>query len=155
MLPFTIPAKAQALIAKGAFVLFCIAAVWGVFQMFQAKNEKIENLTTQYNGKVGELKTMTDKYDAAKLELSKKVSSEVATEEVKVEVKKAEVKQEKAKTEAAVIVEKKLEAIEAKYAKLEQSKANEDRKRVEISLERAKGLWLTYCIQEPQDKACK
>jgi predicted phage tail protein len=155
MLPFIIPEKAKALIAKGAFLLICIVAVWGVFQMFQAKNEKIENLTTQYNTKAGELKTMTEKYDAAKLELSKKKDSDQATEDVKVIVKEVVVKQEQAKTQANEYVENKLAAIEAKYKDLEKSAANEERKRVEISLERAKGLWLSYCLQEPQNKACK
>jgi chromosome segregation ATPase len=152
---FNITDKAKSVIYKVVVVLLALALVWANFEMLQAKNARITDLNNQITSKTKEYDTLNGKYEALKVEMSKKVTSDTATEEVKADVKKAEVKQEAAKTQANQYVEDKLKAIDSKYAALEQSKANEERKRVEISLERAKGLWLTYCLQQPQDKSCK
>lgn len=48
----------------------------------------------------------------------------------------------------------KLKAIERKYGAATPSKENEDRKTIEISLERSKGVWLMYCLAEPKAKEC-
>lgn len=147
---FALPAAAtlKSYVFRGLFVLACAGAFWQNFQILNAKNDRIDKLgeeIAQLNTKNEELKT----------ELTKKVKSDIITEVAKEEVKQEEVKQEKAKTQANLYVEKKLADIEKKYAQMEQSAANQERKRVEISLERAKGLWLTFCLQEPEEKACK
>jgi hypothetical protein len=90
----------------------------------------------------------------AKAQLALKARSDSVTVEVKAEVKQEEAKVEKAKTEARVYVEKKVAAIEEKYKAMPPTPDNEGRKAVEVSLERSKGLWLAYCLQEPQDQAC-
>ena len=51
-------------------------------------------------------------------------------------------------------VSTKLKAIEAKYSAQEPTKESLDRKAIEISLERSKGVWLLYCLGEPQAKEC-
>jgi Tfp pilus assembly protein PilN len=156
---FSITDKAKSLIYKLVAVLaviaIALALVWANFKMIDAKNERIDNLNSQLTSKNTQYDELSGKYEVLKVEVGKKVSSDGVTEAAKTEVKQAEVKQVVAKTQAQQIVEDKLKAIETKYAGMEQTKANEERKRVDISLERAKGLWLTYCIQQPQDKACK
>lgn len=152
---FNVTDKAKTIIKATVIVVVALALVWANFKMIDAKNERIDNLSNQLTSKQADYDTLNGKYEALKIDVSKKASSDGVTEVAKVEVKQAEVKQEAAKAQAAQIVENKLKAIETKYAGLEQTQANEERKRVEISLERAKGLWLTYCIQQPQDKACK
>lgn len=133
---------------KLAGVALGAALVWGNFQYINAKNERITAL--------GEKVFVLDA-EKALLEkaLDNKLKSEVVTEKVVEAVKKEETKQEKAKSQAAVYVNTKLAEIEKKYATKEPSPTNEQRKNVEISLERAKGLWLTYCLQEPEEEPCK
>lgn len=133
---------------KGAVALTCVGVLWQNYQTIVDKNELIEvheKTIEQLNKDKEELKK----------EMLKKGKSEAATEQVKSDLKQTEVKHEKTKSQANQYVEKKLAAIEKKYADMEQNAANAERKRIEISLERAKGLWLTYCLQVPEDHACK
>lgn len=102
--------------------------------------------------------TITADRDAlrtANASLTKELASAKATKDVVTETKATEVKVEKAGTEASRIVTKRLLDIEAKYAKMAQTEQTAKLKATEISLERAKGIWLTYCLQEPAEKACK
>lgn len=87
--------------------------------------------------------------------LTKALASATATKDVVNETKGTEVKVEKASTEASKIVAKRLAEIEAKYANMAKTEQTAKLKATEISLERAKGIWLTYCLQEPAEKACK
>lgn len=156
---FNITEEVRGYLIKGGIVLAALIVggllIWGNFKILDTKNEKISNLTNQLTTTQGQLTTMTGKYEAAKLELVKKTQSDVATEDAKQAVKQEEVKQVAAKTQANQYVDKKVAEIDAKYNQLPATQANTDKKRVETSLERAKGLWLTYCLQAPQDAACK
>jgi signal transduction histidine kinase len=142
-----IPDKVKGYIYKAVLLVVCVLLVWANFKILDAKNDRITTLGN-------EVTAVTKKYEDAKAELAKKAKSDAVTVEVKAIVKDEEVKVEKAKTEARVYVEKKVAAIEEKYKVLEPTPDNEGRKAVEISLERSKGLWLSYCLQEPQDQAC-
>lgn len=145
---FTITNKVKEYLIKGAFVLLCAGAVWQNFKILEAKNDRIDI-------QEGTIAQLVADNEELKKEIVNKSKSDVVTQLVKEEVKKEEVKQEKAKTQANLYVEEKLAAIEKKYAELEKSATNEERMRTEISLERAKGLWLTFCLQEPEQQACK
>lgn len=155
MLPFVISDELKSFLLKSGAAIICVLLVWANFSMLQAKNERIENLNTTITDLNKKVVETNEKYEQAKKDLLKKNNSEQATEEVKAEVKQVEVVQEKVKTQANQYVEKKLAEINDKYSKLEQSKVNQERKEVEISLQRASGLWMTYCAQVPDDLACK
>jgi predicted phage tail protein len=149
-------------LVKGALALVCVGALYATVKVFQVKNEKIEiqQQTITAKDQVIEAKddTIKQKDDTIKQvreETVKAASSADATEAVKADVKQAEAKPTVAKTAANQYVESKLAAINKKYDALPQDAANEQRKATEISLERAKGLWLTYCLQEPTNAACK
>lgn len=61
--------------------------------------------------------------------------------------------------EAAQATEKIIDAnvatINQKYQTLPKSDANEQARKREISRERVKGLWLSYCIAHPENLRCK
>lgn len=130
------------------WLALCVSMVYGGYKLIETKNSRIDTLQT-------EVKTVKTERDALQDVIVKKVESDDKTEVVVAETKKDETKHEIAKTKAAVYVDTKLKEIEAKYADQEQTEANRQRKAMEISLERAKGMWLTYCLQEPTEKACK
>lgn len=139
-------------IKKGALLVagiaLCAALVYQLFLIYEAKDDRIKTQATEIIRLNGENKQLKD-------EAVKDVQSGQVTEKVKAATKVEEAKPEKAKTVAGVYVEQKLADIEKKYAAKEQNAANTERKRTEISLERAKGLWMTYCLQEPEVAACK
>ncbi len=122
--------------------------IWGNYQVLDAKNDKITALNKN-------IVTITAERDALEKVIKDKLKSDKVTEKVVEVVQQKETKQEKAKSQAATYVNNKLAEIEKKYAAKEPTPANEQRKNVEISLERAKGLWLTYCLQEPTEDPCK
>lgn len=145
---FKVTEKLKSYALGAAGLALCLGLVWGNFQILNAKNERIKTM----EGTIGQLQTEKSALEDA---ISKKVSSDVVTETAKVEVEKKEVKIEKAKTTAEKYVADKLTEIDKKYDDKEKTPVNEERKRTEISLERAKGLWLTFCLQAPEEKACK
>lgn len=133
---------------RGALVAACAAAVWQNHQMLEIKNQKLEKQEQKITKLEGEKKDL-------KQEIATKEQSQVITDTVTTTVRQAEVKVEKTKTEANLYVDKKLAEINTKYSQMEATPINQERQRTEISLERAKGLWLTYCLQEPAEQACK
>ena len=145
---FNFTSKIKGYLIKGVLAVVCAGAVWQNIQIITAKNDRIATQEQTIS------KLTQDKEDL-KNDIVNRSKSEVVTEQAKEDLKQVEVKQEKAKTQANQYVDKKLADIESKYAVLEQNTTNAERKRVEISLERAKGLWLTYCLQEPREHACK
>lgn len=155
MASFALSDKLKKLLGWTAIIVVCLLLVWANFAINQAKEAKIEGLNDRVTVLKGDKVVLEDKNKALKIDIKNKASSDNTTELVKVDVKAVEVKQEKVKTQAAKQVEKKLEEINQKYEKLEQSQINHERKAVEISLERAKGLWVTYCNQAPTEEACK
>lgn len=49
---------------------------------------------------------------------------------------------------------KKLDEINKKYDQLDDTPENRELRRVDISLERARGIWRLYCVSEPAAKEC-
>lgn len=92
--------------------------------------------------------------DKLKEKLEKKHKSDEATEKTVATVTKNETNIVSAKTQAAVYVDNKLAAIEKKYADKEKTIQNQQAKETEVSLERAKGMWLAFCLQEPAAQTC-
>lgn len=144
---FTISDTVKSWTLKIAALALCAGLVWANYEIIDAKNTRIDSLATEVSNQKGKVTALEE-------ELAKKVKSEVVTEAVKEEVKVAEVKVVKAKTEASVYVEKKVAEIDAKYDALPVNPSNDSRKAVEKSLERSKGMWMTYCLQEPTVSAC-
>lgn len=96
-----------------------------------------------------------DTLRTANASLAKELKAATATKDIVNDTKNTEVKVDKAATEASKIVSKRLAEIESKYSNMVKNEQNTKLKATEISLERAKGIWLTYCLQEPEEKACK
>jgi polyhydroxyalkanoate synthesis regulator phasin len=144
----TISSKIKDYLFKGALVLACSAAIWQNIQVLIAKEQRI---VTQE----AVIAQLTQVNEDLRKDIVNKAKSEIVTEQSKEILSQVVDRHERAKTQANLYVEKKLIAIESKYALMEKNAINAERKRVEISLERAKGLWLTYCLQEPLDVACK
>lgn len=130
------------------WILVCCAVVYGNYKFLETKNARITVLEEN-------LKTITAERNVLKRTLALKNSSDKATDTAVTATKQDETKHEIAKTKAAVYVDTKLKEIEMKYAEQPVTEASEQRKAMEISLERAKGMWLAYCLQEPAEKACK
>lgn len=143
---FTDKLKKYAL--RAIWVLVCLAVVWGNFKFLDYKNKKIDELNTS----VTELKAKNEQLSKT---IEDKGKSDDVTTTVVADTKEQEVKIVTGKTVAAKYVDNKLAEIEAKYALREQTTENAQRKALEVSLERAKGMWLTYCLQEPEEKPCK
>ncbi len=51
-------------------------------------------------------------------------------------------------------VQEKIKEIDRKYETLEKNPVNDRLKRDELSLERLKGIWRTYCIEDPKAAEC-
>lgn len=151
---FGLSEKATGWVLKVAFVGLCVGAVWANFKILDAKNQRISDQKTLIETRDNQIKEKDDEIKQLKEDAKKKAQSDEVTETVKAGVKQAEEKPIQAKTKAQQYVEGKLDAINKKYAALPPSAANDQRKATEISLERAKGLWLTYCLQEPKVVAC-
>lgn len=115
---------------------------------FQSKITKLKADVVEITASRDALKTANDS-------LTKELAAAKVTKAVIVDTKDKEVKIDKAATEASKIVNKRLAEIETKYTGMEKNDQTSKMKAAEISLERAKGIWLTYCLQEPSEKACK
>lgn len=61
----------------------------------------------------------------------------------------------KSNSAAFAEMQRQLSAIDNKYDALPKTPVNEERKSSEISIVRSKGLWATFCIQEPTNHNCK
>lgn len=145
---FKISDKVKSYALRTVGVVLCLGLVWGNFQIIDAKNERISALNA-------DVERVTTEKKALEEVIAKKIESDGVTVKAKEDVVKKEVVIEKAKTVAEQYVSEKLQEIDKKYDDKEKTPVNDERKRVEISLERAKGLWLTFCLQEPEEKACK
>lgn len=155
MFGLVISDKVKSILFKILLVVFCALLVWANYAMLQAKDARIDALGVTVTTLKSENKVLDDRNKEVLAALSKKADSDDATEEVKLVVKKVEEQQEKIRTDANKYVDTQLQKINAKYAALEKTKINEERRSIEISLERARGLWKSYCIQEPAADACK
>ena len=56
--------------------------------------------------------------------------------------------------EVGKTIDGRIAAINSKYSKLDQTDNNRIAKQQEISSERIRGLWATYCIAKPQHEKC-
>ncbi|BAW19059.1 hypothetical protein [Ralstonia phage RP31] len=139
---------------RGLLALACVGAVYANFKIIDAKNKRIDEQIATIQQKDDQIKDKDGQIKQLKKDAVDKVKSDGVTESVKTVTKAAEAKPVEAKTKAQQYVEGKLGAINKKYDALPHTTANDQRKATEISLERAKGLWLTYCLQEPQVTAC-
>lgn len=151
---FGLSEKASGWVIKGLLVAACVGAVWANFKILDAKNQRISDQKTLIEARDKQIEEKDTEIKQLKEEAEKKAKSDLITDAVKEGLKQAETKPIQAKTKAQQYVEGRLEAINQKYSAMPPSAANDQRKATEISLERAKGLWLTYCLQEPQVAAC-
>lgn len=151
---FSISDSVKGWLVKGVIGLACIGAVYANVQILKAKDQRIQDQQAVIAQKNETIKNKDGEIDRLKQEALKKVASDKQTEAVKAEVKQEEAKPVAQKTLAQQYVDNKLDAINKKYSALPQDSQNAQRKATEISLERAKGLWLTYCLQEPKVAAC-
>lgn len=112
------------------------------------KEAMIKQLTDEVNAKAATIRSQEE-------QLALKGKSEATTtaviESLQQELKDAKIKE----TAAEISAKQQMRAIDDKYSKLPKTAANEERRAVEISVARAKGLWATYCLQEPASAYCK
>ena len=99
-----------------------------------AKAEDINKSLGEENSRLKGSGKITDDVTSAVAEKSKELDSRYSEMQKQVAVK--------------------LKALEAKYSAQEPTKESLDRKAIEISLERSRGVWLLYCLGEPQAKEC-
>jgi ABC-type transport system involved in cytochrome bd biosynthesis fused ATPase/permease subunit len=140
--------KAKELLAKIIGIVICLLLVWAVISIFQAKNERIEKLNEQVTAQ----KAANVKLHA---ELEKKGRSDTATQNTLQETKRKEEKQQENETQVAAVVSQEVKEIKEKYIHLDPTPENDAKRVTEVSAARAKSLWMIYCMQEPNDTACK
>lgn len=148
---FTFPAlsdKAKELLAKVLGLIICGLLVWAVVAIFQAKNAKIESLNEKLT-----ISTAANK--ALKEELEKKDKSGKVTQNAISDTKAVEDKITATKDQAVQVVSEEVKEIKEKYIHLDPTLENEARKIEEISAARARSLWTTFCMQEPDNVTCK
>lgn len=133
----------------GVVVILAVIAS-GVGAYYYIDNQRVEIADLKKTS--GDLKEANDKLTE---NATKRVDSDKTTDKVVEETKKEEVKVVAAKTQASIYVENKLAEINKKYDEKEKTERNAELRATEISLERAKGMWLAYCLKEPVEQACK
>lgn len=133
----------------GVVVIMAVIAS-GVGAYYYIDNQRVEIADLKKTS--GDLKEANDKLTE---NATKRVDSDKTTDKVVEETKKEEVKVVAAKTQASIYVENKLAEINKKYDEKEKTERNAELRATEISLERAKGMWLAYCLKEPVEQACK
>lgn len=143
-----LPEKARALLYKFIGLVACGLLAWAVIAIFQAKNMHITDLNTKLTNAASANKEL-------KNQLEKKGKSDDATQDVVASVKDSLDKQESAQVTTIQYVDRKVVEIREKYSQLPATPDNEARKAADISLERAKGLWVAYCLQDAINEACK
>jgi predicted negative regulator of RcsB-dependent stress response len=128
-----------ALVVAGGYI------AWDSYSDQKAKIAQLETEKTQKDEKIQELQGNDTKDNDFK-EAIDKVDTKTSEE-----IKQAQ----KEVTEAKRYVDKRLAEIDKKYKSLPDDEESSRAKTIEISLERARGMWAVYCIQVPKDPACK
>ncbi len=146
---------------SGFFMPVLIVALLGLgFYTFNVYSDRgaLQTTVSSLHNEVGQLgeqlksTAATNKRLASEIDLLKK--SQTITDDIKDKLD-AGAKEDKKRFEAmSKQVGDKLAAIEAKYKALEPTKDNLDRKAIDISLERSRGVYHMYCLVEPAAKEC-
>ena len=148
--------KAKAWLLPVLIGLLMIVSGYGAFlyhhntvlaNTVQAQTTEITRIGGELTKAEGVNKTLAD--ENSKLRGSGKITDDVAT---KVDEKAKELDERYSEMQKQVADQ--LKVIERKYGAVAPSKENDDRKAIEISLERSKGVWLMYCLAEPKSKEC-
>lgn len=114
----------------------------------QLKDATIRELTSSVVMQAGLIEKQETELD--KLRQSQAITS-TAAQDIKNEIENSQ----KSNTAAMAEMKRQMTAIEEKYKPLPKTAVNEERMNAEISVVRSKGLWATYCIQEPTNQYCK
>lgn len=143
--------------APGLFIALLLLSVYA-FNM-SAEKTALQTTVGTLQTEVGQLGEKLQGVARTNMELNTELEllrkSQGITESVKSQLD-AGVKEDKKRYDAlSKQVGEKLSAIEAKYSALEPTKDNLDRKTIEISLERSKGVWLMYCLAVVEAKECQ
>lgn len=120
---------------------------FGMVQWIDKKNLRIDHLQSQVT-------TLTQERDKALEDLAKAARSLKDANDLVAKLLDADKKAKEQATEAQKEVRDKIKEIEDRYRKLPDNDNNRTRKQTEIALERARGLWASYCIAEPAAKEC-
>lgn len=140
-------------------ILLVVLGVLGVYSYVISNDRtQLQETVTQLSQKVGqqasELTAAGETNSRLNRELEKYQRSNDITSDVKDKLTELEKADQKRYDEMQKQVSEKLKAIDSKYAAMAPSPDNSDRKAVEISLERSRGVWLLYCLAEPAAKEC-
>ena len=115
---------------------------------FALKDATIKELTGSISMQAALIQKQETELD--KLRQSQSISTTAA-----LDIKKEIETSQKTNTAAMAEMKRQMDAIEEKYKPLPKTAVNEERMNAEISVVRSKGLWATYCIQEPTNQYCK
>lgn len=129
-------------------VAFLLAGGYILFDSYVDRGKEITQLNLTVAGKDQEIANLKDQINKAK-ELKD------GKEKIDTEKKETQEKVDAAVSDAKKYVDKRMKEIDAKYAKLPKTDENQEARRIEISLDRVRGLWAIYCIQVPKDLNCK
>lgn len=134
----------------GGYVVLAVLSLvlfFGAKQWIDNKNLRIQALEQSLE------KSQKDLKDARE-ELSKRNQSNNAATEVVDNLDDGKKADQTDHSKAAEDVRKKVAEIEKKYKDKEDNANNRAMKETEIAVERARGLWRSYCIAEPKAKEC-
>lgn len=131
-------------------VLVALALTGGYifFDAFSDRGKEISRLNTAVTEKDREIVNLGDK-------LKKAEDLNNGKEKIADNKKEVQEKVDAGVSDAKKYVDKRMKEIDTKYEKLPKTDENKEARRIEISLDRVRGLWLIYCIQVPQDLQCK
>lgn len=134
----------------GGYIVLAVLSLllfFGAKQWIDNKNLRIQMLEESLQKTQKELKDTRE-------ELSKRNESNDAGTKVVEDLDDKKKADQTDHSKAAEDVRKKVAEIEKKYKDKEDNANNRAMKETEIAVERARGLWRSYCIAEPTAKEC-
>ncbi len=145
--PFTAKAKLIGYAVTGGILLALGLLAWYFWNDYQSKIEELNKANVKISDQASQISSLN--LTVGKLEKSNKIDDKIVTQT------QQQVTEVKKTTENITQVHvQRVKEIEKKYDALPKTEPNLEAKAQEISQERVKSLWETFCIGVPEDKKC-
>ena len=138
----------------GLAIAGCVVA-FVFYQNYQSSQEKLSDTKTTLSIISSELDTLKGTYNNLKSQFDLLKASTEITDTVRDTTEKEKIVYRDNLSAIDRIVEDKVSAIKNKYAAMEDTEANQQAKDREVSSERIKGLWATFCLANADHANCK
>ncbi len=112
-----------------------------------SKDKKISDMDFELESKNNEIRSKNTEINILQNKISDFELSKKTNEAIDVSKQRL--------IETQKIIDDKVSIINKKYEGLQKTDANEQARKREITRERVKGLWLSYCIAYPDNERCK